>query len=118
MTVYYGNQGTLCFYYKGLLISSYPLSNRKPFERYMNQGEAIIRESKGIPIKTQIKAYIHFCNMIYNRKKNNQAIRRTDHIHFLNCITALLRLRIIENDDLNGYMVFKKKKKFTSSHLS
>lgn len=109
--LYYGNQGTLCFYYKGLLISSFPLSNRKPIERYINQGEAIIMESKGIPIKTQIKAYILFCNMIFNRKINNQGIRRSDHIHFLNCITALLRLRIVENDELNGYMVFKKKKK-------
>ena len=116
--LYYGNQGTLCFYYKGLLISSFSLSKREPFERYMNQGEAIIKASKGIPIKTQLTAYTHFCNMIYNRKKNNQPIRRSDHIHFLNCITALLRLRIIENDELNGYMVFKKKKKITSSHLS
>ncbi len=52
--------------------------------------------------------------MIYQRKKNNQGIRRGDHIYFLNCLFALMRLRIIDNDELNGYMCFKKKKKIIS----
>ncbi len=109
--IYYGNCGTLCMYYKGLLISSYPLSHKKTLERYLLQGEELIYKSNMIPIKTQIKMYLIFCNQIYNRKKNNQAIYRTDHINFLNCLTALLRLKIIDNDDLNGYMVFQKKSK-------
>lgn len=108
--IYNGSHGSLCIYYKGLLISSYPLNKIKTVERYLQQGEELIYKSKGIPIKLQIKTYLHFCNQIYNRKKNNLAIRRSDHIYFLNCLTALLRLRIIENDELNGYMDFPKKK--------
>jgi len=110
MTIYYGNQGSLCLYFKGKLVSSFPLSNKKTLQRYFNQGEELIFKSKGINIKTQIKTYIHFCNMILNRKNNNQPIRRSDHIFFLNCLMALLRLNIIQNDELNGYMVFKKPK--------
>ena len=108
--IYNGSQGTICFYFKGLLISSYPLTQKKTCQRYLNQGEDLIYQSKGINIMKQIKAYLHFCNMIYNRKKNNQPIRRTDHIYFLNCLTALLRLKIIENDEQNGFMCFPKKK--------
>jgi hypothetical protein len=110
MTIYYGKQGSLCLYYKGKLVSSYPLTKKKTFQRYFNQGEELIFKSKGINIKTQIKTYTHLCNMIMNRKNNNQPIRRTDHILFLNCLMALLRLKIIENDELNGYMIFKKRK--------
>lgn len=108
--IYNGSQGSICFYFKGLLISSYPLTKKKTCQAYLNQGEELIYESKGINIKTQIKTYLYFCNMIYTRKKNNQAIRRSDHVYFLNCLSALLRLRIIENDELNGFMCFPKKK--------
>lgn len=108
--IYWGTGGTLCMYYKGLLISSYPLTNKKTIEAYLNQGEELIYQSKDIPIKLQVKTYLHFCNIIHNRKINNQPIYRSDHINFLNCLTALLRLKIIENDELNGYMTFQKKK--------
>jgi hypothetical protein len=108
--IYNGSNGSVCFYYKGLLISSYPLSKFKTLDKYLNQGEELIYKSKDIPIKTQIKMYIHYCNMIYLRKKENKPIYRQDHIFFLNCLTALMRLRIIDNDEQNGYMTFKKKK--------
>jgi len=91
-------------------MSSYPLSKKKTLNAYLNQGEELIYKSKGIPIKVQIKTYLHLCNEIYSRKKNNLPIRRSDHIYFLNCLTALLRLRIIDNDELNGFMCFNKKK--------
>jgi len=108
--IYNGSEGSVCFYFKGLLISSYPLSKNKTLKAYLNQGEELIYKSKGIPIKVQIKTYLHLCNEIYSRKKNNLPIRRSDHIYFLNCLTALLRLRIIDNDELNGFMCFNKKK--------
>jgi hypothetical protein len=111
MTVFNGSQGSICLYYKGLLVSSFPLSKQHTMERYQYQGDYIIRHSKGIPIKNQINAYLHYCNMIHERKLNKQGIRRNDHIYFLNCLMALLRLRVIENDELNGFMCFKKKKK-------
>ena len=108
--IFNGSNGSICLYYKGLLISSFALTKKKTLERYLQQGEEIIYKSKGIPIRLQIKTYLHFCNQIYRRKKNNLSIRRSDHIYFLNCLTALLRLRIIDNDELNGFMCFNKKK--------
>jgi len=108
--IYNGSEGSLNLYYKGLLISSYPLTKKKTFENYFYQGELMIRQSSGIPIKLQIKTYIHFLNTIHNRKINKQPIRRSDHIYFLNCLFALMRLKIIEDDEANGYLIMKKKK--------
>jgi len=108
--IYNGSEGSMCFYYKGLLISSYPLSKLKTYEKYLNQGEDLIYKSKGVPIQIQIKTYLQFCNAIHNRKLNKQPIYREDHIMFLNSLTALMRLRIIDNDEQNGYMCFNKKK--------
>lgn len=108
--IYNGTRGTLCLYYKGLLISSFPLSNIKTVEKYLYQGEYLIRKSKGVPIRLQIKTYLHFCNEIYIRKRDKLPIYKSDHELFLSSLSALLRLRIIENDDLNGYMSFPKKK--------
>ena len=109
--IYQGSKGSLCLYYKGLLISSYALTEKKSIERYIQQGEELIYKSKGMPIHFQIKTYISFCNLIYTRKKNLQPIRRSDHIYFLNCLMALMRLRIIEEDAENGYMAFPKYRK-------
>ena len=53
--IYNGSEGSICFYFKGLLISSYPLTKKKTLEGYLNQGEELIYKSKGIPIKVQIK---------------------------------------------------------------
>ena len=108
--IYNGSEGSVCFYFKGLLMSSYPLTKKKTLNAYLNQGEELIYKSKGIPIQVQIKTYLHFCNEIYLRKKNKLPIRRSDHIYLLNCLTALMRLKIIDNDELNGFMCFKKKK--------
>ncbi len=102
---------------KPLIISNKPALNTKKIEPkkktlqgYLNQGEELIYKSKGIPIKVQIKTYLLFCNEIYSRKKNKLSIRRSDHIFFLNCLSALMRLKIIDNDESNGYMCFNKKK--------
>ena len=113
MTIYNGSNGSICIYYKGLLISSYPLTEKKTLDKYLYQGDALILESKHINIKAQIKVYIHYCNIIYNKKKNKKPIYKSDHILFLSSLMALLRLKIIDNDEQNGYMCFKKKKSTT-----
>jgi len=109
--LFYGSKGTICFYFKGLLISSHPLTKKKTLDAYLYHGEHLIYQSKGKNILYQIKVYTQFCNKIYRKKKNNQKICTDDHIYFLYCLTALMRLKIINNDESNGYMCFSKKKK-------
>jgi len=112
MTIYNGCDGSLNLYYKGLLISSFPLNKKKTFERYLYQGEYLILKSmrENINIKKIIYTAMYFCTLIYNRKKNNQPIRRSDHQLFLSSLFALLKLKIIENDESNGYLIMPRPK--------
>lgn len=107
--IYQGCNGSLNLFYKDKLISSFALTNKKTFENYKYQGEYLILQSlrENLNIKKQIYTYIHFCNAIYRRKLNNQAIRRSDHEMFLSCFFALLKLKIIDNED---YLIMPRKK--------
>ena len=107
--IYQGTEGSICFYYKGLLITGYPLTNKKNEESYLYQGDHLIMQSKGIDIKKQIRVYTSFCNLIHRKKLNKERITRDDHVFFISCLSALLRLRIIEDDDMNGYLICKRK---------
>ena len=110
--IYNGCNGSLNLYYKGLLVSSFPLTKKKTFDRYKYQGEYLILKSmkEKIKIKQIIFTLTHFCNIIYDRKKDIQAIRRSDHEFFLSCLFGLLKLKIIDNDESNGYLIMNKKK--------
>ena len=108
--IIYGKKGSLILFYKGLLIGSYPLSNFKTYERYKYHGECLILKSlKKIPLKLQIKTYIAFCDMIYERKKNKLGIHRADYECFLNSIFALIKFKKLNEDDI-VYIVDKRKK--------
>jgi len=111
--IYQGSQGSLTLFYKGLLISSFALTNKKTFELYKYQGEDLILKSlrENLKMKLQIQTYIHFCNIIYRRKLNKEAIFKSDHELFSSCIFALLKLKIINDDDDNGYLIMPPIKK-------
>lgn len=110
--IYNGSHGSLNLYYKGLLISSFALSKKKTFKTYQYQGEYLILKSmrENLKIKQMIFTFTHFCNMIHKRKLNKQPIRRSDHEMFISCLFGLMKLKIIDNDDLNGYLIMPKKK--------
>jgi len=114
MTIYNGCDGSLNLIYKGLLVSSFALTKKKTFERYKYQGDYLILESmrEKKNIKQIIYTLTYFCNMIYNRKKNKQPIRRSDHELFLSSFFGLMKLKIIDNDDDdgNGYLIMPRKK--------
>tara|TARA_R110002126_G_scaffold120612_2_gene261810 strand:- start:562 stop:888 length:327 start_codon:yes stop_codon:yes gene_type:complete len=107
--IYRGSKGNLSLHYKGQMISNYPLTNKKTFERYKCHGHALILDSlkKKNPIKLQIFTYLNFCNMILRRKVEKKGIRRSDHELFLSCFFALMKLKIIEENDLNGYLIME-----------
>lgn len=108
MKVYKNN---LVLFYKDLLIGSYPLTDLKTYERYKYQGEYLILKSlkENIKIKSQIKTYLLFCNQILRRKQDKLGIWRSDYEMFLSCIFALIKLKIIDEDD--SILIISKKKK-------
>lgn len=112
MTIYNGSNGSLNLYYKGLLISSFALTKNKTFNVYKYQGEHFILTSmkENIKMKQIIYTCTYFCNLIYTRKKNKQAIRKSYHELFLGSLFALMKLKIIDNDESNGYLIMPRKK--------
>ena len=106
--IYQGSKGNISLFYKGKLISNFPLTKKKKFEDYLYQGEYVIKQSKKNPILVQIDAYKKFCDLMYYRKNNNLPIYRSDHELFLGSLMALLRLKIIDNDDNNGYLIMSR----------
>ena len=46
-----GSKGSVTFFYKGKLISSFPLTEKKTLERYLYHGEHLIIQSKEFNIK-------------------------------------------------------------------
>tara|TARA_R110001632_G_scaffold129641_1_gene243715 strand:- start:40 stop:396 length:357 start_codon:yes stop_codon:yes gene_type:complete len=106
-----GEHGSICLYYKGLLISSFPISKKKTENYYLDMGEQLIRNSKCIPIAERIKYSLTFMNQMYSRKKKKQAIYAEDHQLFCASLLAMMRIGIIDNDIDNGYYIFPKKKK-------
>ena len=107
-----GKHGSLNLFFKDLLIGSYPLSEKKTYERYKYQGEYLILKSmrENIKIPFQIKTYLMFCNNILRRKKNKLNIWRSDYEMFLSCIFALMKLKILDDEDC-VFIAPKKKKK-------
>lgn len=110
MKVYKNN---LVLFFKDILIGSYPLTDLKTYERYKEQGNLLILESlkANIPIKSQIYTYLLFCNQILRRKKEGLSIWRSDFNMLLNCIFALIKLKILEEED-SVLIVRKKKSKY------
>ena len=108
-----GNKGSISLFWKGTLISMYPLSDEYNLDYYYDTGEDIIRKSKemGYNIKKQITVYFGFLNKIERRKRESLPIYASDHDKSAHALFALLRLRLIENDDLNGYLIMPKRKK-------
>lgn len=103
--IYKGSKGNISLFYKGKLISNFPLTEKKNLENYLYQGDYLIKKSKGIPIVCQIQLYKKFCDLMYHRKINKLPIYRSDHELFLSSLMALLRLKKIDNDDNNGYFI-------------
>tara|TARA_Y100001934_G_C12109707_1_gene657890 strand:- start:354 stop:725 length:372 start_codon:yes stop_codon:yes gene_type:complete len=107
-----GKEGSYNIFYKGLLISSFPIHKIKMIEGYNNQGIELIHKTLYLnhSLQEQIKIYQLFVNMIYKLKKRNKKISSEDHINFLNCFLALMKLKKIEEDDNNGILIMGRKK--------
>tara|TARA_R100000654_G_scaffold75180_1_gene111834 strand:- start:1541 stop:1894 length:354 start_codon:yes stop_codon:yes gene_type:complete len=107
-----GKKGSYNIFYRGLFISSFPIHNDKMIEGYNNEGIDLIEQSLRLNynLKKQINLYKSFVNMIYNHKKNKKKIPTCDHIYFIKCFLALMKLRVIIENDNNGILIMKRKK--------
>jgi hypothetical protein len=114
-----GKDGSLCMYWRGKLITSYPIDTStgdNPHEFFTSQADNIILQMMrmiGFTIKDQTNHYKCICNDIYDRKMKGQGIWRSDYELFGVAIYALRKLKYID-DDLHvndGIMMFPRYKR-------
>lgn len=107
-----GSCGSYNIFYRGLFISSFPIHNNKMIDGYNNEGIDLIEQSLRLNynLRQQINLYKSFITMIYYNKKNKKKIPTCDHIYFLKCFLALMKLKEINEDDNNGVLIMKRKK--------
>ena len=102
-------------YWKGTLLSKFQEVDDKECLVY---GKTLIEHSirkEKIPIKLQIKTYIHFLNSIKRRKDNKQPIYRSDHLLAYHSLMALCYLGITDLDnDQDGILRVNQKSRKTS----
>jgi len=115
-----GKYGSFNVFWKGLWVSSFPINHKIDIGHYYFTGERLILQTfenpdlKHLSLKVHKSCYIHFCEVMYIRKKNGDKIPTDDHEKFLACVMALEKLNVIdsENDGQNGYFIGIKRKKF------
>lgn len=102
MTIFQGSEGSMTLYFKDAMIGSFPLTKKKTYERYKYQGVELILQSmkqRDKTIKEQIRTYILLCNTMSRHIKEGKNIWRSDRELILSCIFALIKLKIVDEDD-------------------
>ena len=95
-------------FWDGLLISKFKAVEKGLEYNLIKRGLL-----EGRSLDKQILVYKNFLDIIKDRKLNNKPIRRSDHNFSLYCIMALIKLKVIEEEDdpLNGLYYPPKRKR-------
>ncbi len=103
----YGSEGSISLYYHGMMTSTLPLTKTKTLDYYRKLGEdSIIKHFKeGYNLKKQIHISKLFCQVFAYRRKNNQKVSSDDHLMMCQALFVLLKTKVINNDELNGYLI-------------
>lgn len=97
-----GSQGSMVLFYKDLLIGGFPLGKFNKYKDYQEQSNILIVESLRLnnPIKFQIQNYFRMCNLIYDKKVQGKKISGYDFQLFSVSLLSLVKLKILDEDDV------------------
>lgn len=97
-----GKQGSVCLYWNDLLISSLPIGKRQ-WGDYLKESEKFILDSMKQHNKN-IKEVIYYtkkyCDLTYRRKLEKKRLNTDDHSYFQLSLISLIRLKLIDFDDV------------------
>jgi hypothetical protein len=97
-----GRNGCLCLFWNDRLVSGFPIGSNT-LDNYMKTGEKIILDgmSKGKKIPELLYTFRGFCECLYQKRViHKKKITEHDHQVFLHCIMALIKLQILDFDDV------------------
>jgi len=97
-----GRYGCLCIFWNDLLLAGFPLSKRNPYDKYKLSADDLIVDAlrKGRNIKDLIKQFKMICDYTYRKKKNKEKISGFDLQVCCHCILGLVKLQIVDEDDV------------------
>tara|TARA_R110000737_G_C14356509_1_gene446108 strand:- start:271 stop:633 length:363 start_codon:yes stop_codon:yes gene_type:complete len=97
-----GSEGSMVLFYKDMLIGGFPLGKFNKYKDYQEQANVLIVESLRLnkPIKFQIKGYVRICNLMYDKKVQGKKISGYDFQLFSASLLSLVKLKILDEDDV------------------
>jgi len=103
----FGSGGTLSLHYKGIMISTFPLTKKKTLEYYIDQSNTLILNNfkKQHNLKEQIQICRLFCETIASKRYHKHKITTFDNECFLKSLFILLKTKQIENNNDFGYFI-------------
>jgi hypothetical protein len=107
-----GESGSINLFYKGVYLSQFPLDSLHTFDILCKESLKILNEKQvaKLPLKKKLflaKAFIETTMMMV---KCGNRIKAQDQILILHTMLMLIQFKVIDNDELNGYLICKKYK--------
>jgi hypothetical protein len=114
-----GKDGMLCIFIHNKLLCGFPLGKNKLIDYERDANDMIVsglRDNKNI--KFQIYVYSHYIQEMYKKKIQNKYNEFEDYKLLVACVLALVKLQILDFDDVVSIFPKKKKRKITSLSLN
>ena len=109
--IYEGREGSLTFFYNDKLVCSSPLHNKTSLEDHYNQAYRLLVEGfeQGRRLQDMIQIFTLGLTALANQKRYN--LTRDDEKYMSMCFLILIKLKILDFDDVCLQMPKRKKQK-------
>lgn len=107
-----GESGSINLFYKGVYLSQFPLDSLHTFDILCKESLKILNEKQvaKLPLKKKLLLANAFIETTMMMVKCGNRIKAQDQILILHTMLMLIQFKVIDNDELNGYLICKKYK--------
>jgi len=111
--IYEGKEGSLTFFFNDKLVCSSPLHYKTSLEDHYNQAYRLLVEGfeQGKKLQDMIQIFTLGLTALANQKRYN--LTRDDEKYMTMCFLILIKLKILDFDDVALVMPKKKQKKIS-----
>jgi hypothetical protein len=101
----------ITLHYKNTFISKFNLRYPEEAFDFANNNLITVMRDEKINIKEIKTMFQIFVDQFYKMRSNKVKCISSDHTLFMGAFLALMKMNIIPNDNQNGYIITKRKKK-------
>jgi len=103
---------TICYFYNGHLCSTYKIKDE---EEHLSLGNKLLLQglNNNKTIKEMIKVMSFYVKLFHHRRINKLKVSSHDHNMFFQSLLGLIKLKVLDNDEMNGWFcgTYKKPKR-------